>query len=107
MATILAIGLSLTSVFLRNLQNVGQARESVVALYAADAGVELCLYEARSGVDVSNKQLEFQENVSFVLTDTAKQTIITDGCNVLGSASFGFRSTGIFRRSSRALEVGQ
>lgn len=49
MSVILAISLSLNAAFLRNLGNIREAQDSVRALYAADGGVEFCLYEARTG----------------------------------------------------------
>lgn len=107
MSVMLAIGIGMSSVFLKNLQGVRQARSSTTALYIADSGTELCLYEARSGNDVPNNLLEFQEGGSFKITNLADNTDVTAGCNALGSSSFDFRSTGIFRDSSRALEIGQ
>ena len=108
MSVILAIGIGLNAVFLKNLEGVRQARDSTTALYAADTGVELCLYEARSNSDVPNDpDVILQSGATFVIADVADGSDITADCSVLGSGSFGFRATGVFRDSSRALEIGQ
>lgn len=104
MSSILAIGIGMNAVFLKNLQGVRAARDSTMALYAADAGTELCLYEARSGRD---DDIMLVQGSGLVITNLADNSDITADCSALGSGSFDFRATGTFRGSSRALEIGQ
>lgn len=127
MTVLLGIGFSMNTIFLRNLRNVSQARDSVIALYAADVGVEVCVYEARTGqrvdrttafetstIDISanpdpqGQTTNIARNVpAFTLTNLADDSVVSADCTALGSASFGFRSTGTYRDSSRALEISQ
>lgn len=104
MSVIMAIGIGMNAVFLRNLENVRQARESVVALYAADAATELCLYEVRSATDVDESALLFTEGATFRIVEIGGGDVTAD-CNALSSSSFQFRATGVYRDASRALEI--
>lgn len=104
MSVILAIGIGMNVVFLKNLEGVRQARDSTTALYAADTGTELCLYEARSNTD---DDVVLPTGVGLTIADLADNSDITSDCSALGSGSFTFRATGVFRDSSRALEIGQ
>lgn len=102
MSAMLSVGLSMNTLFLRNLRNVGLARESIIALYAADSGTELCLYEWRTR---KNDDAPLQTDASFVITNLDDDTLVTDDCTKLATASAGFRTLGKFRRASRALEI--
>jgi hypothetical protein len=104
MSVILSVGFSLNTLFLRNLRTVGQARDSMTALYAADSGTETCLYETRSGTPVD---LRLENGAEITVTDIATGTVVTDDCSTLGTGSFQFRVTGHFRQSSRAGEISQ
>lgn len=103
MSVMLAIGIGMNTVFLTNLQGVREARNSTVALYAADTGTELCLYEARSRND---DDVVLPQGVGLVITNLADNSDITVNCSSLGD-TFEFRATGTFRNSSRALEISQ
>jgi hypothetical protein len=114
MSVILAIGFSMNTMFIRNLRNVSAAHDSVIALYAADVGVELCIYEARTETGIDNGDVVLGERFTntdfqptFAVTNLTNDQTVTEDCTVLGTASFRFRSTGTFRQSSRALEIGQ
>jgi hypothetical protein len=77
----------------------------MIALYAADSAVEMCLYEART--PVNQPALVFDNGATIQITNSANQADITDNCSVLGSASFGFRATGTYRGVRRTLEISQ
>ena len=108
MSSMLAIGLTLSSLFLGKLKSAGAARDSVVALYAADSAVEKCLYEARQGTD--EPPMIFSNGATYIVVDSAGGPMIldlTDNCSLLGSSSFGFRTTGAYRGVRRSLEISQ
>jgi Tfp pilus assembly protein PilX len=111
MSVMLAIGLTLSGLFISKLRGAAAARDSMVALYAADSAVEICLYEARTGTTDPEPRLVFPSGVLIQITDiTPTQTDITSDCSVLSaapSASFGFRATGTYRGVSRTLEISQ
>ncbi len=103
MTVMLAIGLTLSSLFISKFKAAAAQRNAVVALYAADSAVELCLYEARSGKD--DPPLVMDNGATFTI-DSGAQKGITD-CSTLGSASFNFRATGAYRGSKRTLDISQ
>jgi len=111
MASMLAIGLTLNALFISKFRLAAAARNATVALYAADSGVEMCLYEARTMTDDS--PLVLGNGASLKILDAAPGNAdITDDCSSLaglGTASqpFGFQSTGTFRGTTRALEISQ
>lgn len=107
MTVMLAIGLTLTSLFISKLRSAAAARNAIAALYAADSAVEMCLYEARA--NVNDEPLEMSNGAAFTLTTDSDQEISEagGGCTQLGSGSFGFRATGTFRGSARTLEISQ
>ena len=104
MSVMLAAGLTLTELFVSKLRLAVQARNTMVALYAADSATELCLYEARQLVD--EQPLTFGEGATYRIADMGGVDVTAD-CTALGSASFGFRATGLFRGVSRTLEITQ
>ncbi|HXV26795.1 MAG TPA: pilus assembly PilX N-terminal domain-containing protein [Candidatus Paceibacterota bacterium] len=104
MTIILSVGLSLNTLFLRNLRTIGAARDSVIALYSADSGMETCLYETRSGMTVDRQVLR---DVMFEVTDLSTGMLVTGDCTMLGTGSLEFRVTGTYRNSSRALQISQ
>ncbi len=114
MASMLAIGLTLNGLFLSKLRLSTAARNATIALYAADSGVEMCLYEARTGTD-EGPLLTFVKGfmvlgngAKFKIVDSAPPNKdITADCSVLASGSFGFRATGTYQGTTRALEISQ
>lgn len=108
MSVMLAIGLTLSGLFISKLRSASAARDSTIALYVADSATEVCLYEARQKTVEPDPRLTFQNSAGFQIVDTSPaQTDITVDCSVLGSSSFGFRATGTFRGVSRTLEISQ
>lgn len=105
MSAMLAIGLTLNGLFIRKLRAAGVARDSVAALAAADSAAEMCLYEARHGIDLA--AMTFENEATFSVADLATGTDITADCSTVSSASFGFRATGTYHGVRRTLEVSQ
>jgi len=109
MSVMLAIGLTLNSLFVSKLRAAVSARSALVALYAADSATESCLYQARVPVHSgpATQPLTMDNGATFTITDLADGSDITMDCSKLGQGSFGFRATGNFGGSSRALEISQ
>ncbi|MCC6934426.1 MAG: hypothetical protein IT406_01890 [Candidatus Yanofskybacteria bacterium] len=105
MSVMLAIGLTLNALFIGKLRSASAARDSMVALYAADSAAELCLIEARSATD--QPPITFSMGATYQITDVGSGADVTDNCMALGSASFQFRAVGRYRGTSRALEISQ
>ncbi len=106
MSSMLAIGLTLNSLFLGKLKSAVAARDSVVALYAADSAAEKCLFEARQNSD--QPAMEFANSATYTVVNLAAGTPdVTDNCATLGSTSFQFRATGTYRGVRRSLEISQ
>lgn len=105
MSSMLAIGLTLNSLFLNKFKAALEQRDSVVAIYAADSAVEMCLYEARTA---TNDLPLVMDNGAIVSVEGVNgQGDVTDDCSALGSSSFGFRATGSYRGVRRTLEIDQ
>ena len=106
MASMLAIGLTLNTLFIGKLKNAAAARDSIAAVYVADSAAEKCLYEAR--LNDSQSPLTFANGATYTVTSNAPSNPdVTDDCASLGSSSFGFRATGTYRGVSRTLEISQ
>ena len=112
MSAMLAISLTLTGLFINKLHAANEARDSTVAIYAADSAVEDCLWEARetSKTGPSHPPMTFLSPdlsaVTYTVTSGAGADV-THNCVTLGSGSFQFRATGEFRGVRRTLEISQ
>jgi len=107
MSAMLAIGLTLNSLFLGKLKSAAAARDSVVAFYAADSAVEKCLFEARQNI-INQPAMEFANKATYAVVSMAVGAPdVTDDCASLGSASFQFRATGTYHGVRRSLEISQ
>ncbi len=104
MAVMLAIGITLNSLFISRLRAAGSARAALVALYAADSATESCLYQAR--LKTPDSALTMDNGSTYAVVDVLTNTDVTGDCSVLGR-TFQFRATGTFGGSSRALEISQ
>jgi hypothetical protein len=131
MSVILAISLSLNAAFLRNLGNIREAQDSVRALYAADSGVEYCLYEARTGQeargifenseeqegtngeyffklpeDFGGRSAEFKiTNLEASAADFGENESVNDCLRLQSDNAFDIRATGTFGAANRSLEI--
>ena len=105
MSAMLAIGLTLNSLFLGKLKSAAAARDSIVALYGADSAVEKCLYEARQ--NINQPAMEFANKATYTVVNMAGALDVTDNCASLGSSSFQFRTTGTYHGVRRSLEISQ
>jgi hypothetical protein len=103
MTVMLAIGLTLSSLFANKIKAARSQSNSVVALYAADSATEFCLYEARTATNTSS--LVMGNGATFNI-DSGAQKGITD-CSALGSDTLTFRATGAYFGSQRTLEISQ
>ena len=88
-AVLLSIALSIASIFVPKIKLSGEVRRSVNAIYAADSGIEHCLYVNRVG---QVPPPVFYNGASYVITPS-------------DCSSTPFTSIGTFRDVVRALEV--
>ena len=111
MTAMLAIGVTLSGLFVGKLRAAAAARDSTGAVYAADSAVELCLYEARQATNQPNPSFEGKPDTlsngsTFQIINVATGDDITDDCSALGD-TFQFRATGMNRGVRRTLEITQ
>lgn len=107
MSAMLAIGLTLNALFLSKLKSASAARNSIVALYAADSGAELCLFEARANAN-ETAPLELPAGATMQLSfNNAGVVTVIDDCSAFASATFQFRADGTYRGVRRSLEIAQ
>lgn len=102
MSAMLAIGISMTGIFIGRLERSRGAQDSMIAMYAADSASERCLYEARKGVQ---QLFSLPSGASIVITSGV--TPVTASCTSLSSGTFTFRAVGTYNGVSRALEIAQ
>ena len=108
MSAMLAMGLTLSGLFISKLRIASNARNSTVAIYIADSVVEQCLFAARMQADPAH--MTFQEGGTYEVVgadDGEPEATITDDCMSLDSGLFHFRATGIYRGVRRTLEITQ
>ena len=102
MSVMLAIGITLNALFINKLRLSAAARNTIVALYAADSGAELCLYEFRTGTDTD---LTMDNAATILLLDVDSGAPVSDCSSELTGSPERFRSVGEFRGSTRVLEI--
>lgn len=115
MSAMLAIGLTLSGLFIGKLRSAANARNSTIAIYAADSAVEKCLYEARQQpADGDKPSLTFEyTGADYEIRGTDEQDgaptdgDITADCRSLNTNLFNFKATGIYRGVRRTLEITQ
>jgi len=93
LSILLVIGLGISALMLQQIKLSGQSSQSVIAFYAADAGAERCLYEARKGANAC----PFTD--VFLDVPSTKYTVVYNGTNLI-------ESIGSYKRVVRKLELG-
>lgn len=113
LTVILTVSLGLIAIFIPKLKTVAESVNSTIAIFAADSATELCIYEARKGLDYNESTSTMNDGTldngaSFTIRDVAPPNdFIQTDCSILSSSSYGFRAVGSFRTISRALEITQ
>ncbi|HXK37364.1 MAG TPA: hypothetical protein VJ553_07330 [Candidatus Paceibacterota bacterium] len=103
MSVMLAVGITLNALFINKLRLSAAARNTIVSLYAADSGAELCLYEFRTGSDAPD--IVMANGATVEIFDVDSGAPVTDCSSELTGDPVQFRSVGEFRNSTRALEI--
>lgn len=103
MIAVMVISLSLMRILLPKLKVTGESISSVVALYGADSGLELCIFTNR----VDTSAMTSPPTLSTLLTN-----FTIAGVNIQSypnpcpfNGAVGFRTVGTYRGISRSLEV--
>jgi len=108
LASILAIALTLASVFIPKVRSIAEAGNSTRAIYAADTATEVCLYEARNQPASAVARPLLTNGAIFTIASLSASPVdVSADCRPLGSTTFKFRALGTFNGVSRALEIGQ
>ena len=105
MAVMLAVGVTLTGLFIGKLKRARAAQDSTIAIYTADSAAERCLYEARTGIQAS-PPLTLMSDAAYSIMSNAVD--VTSDCSAIGgSGTFTIRVIGTYHGISRALEINQ
>ncbi|HYU64972.1 MAG TPA: hypothetical protein VEK36_01765 [Candidatus Paceibacterota bacterium] len=100
--------LVLARIFAPKIRSIYEAVNSSVALYGADTGSEVCLYEARKQPAAPIARPILTNGAIFNIASLSATNVdLTNDCRPLGKNYFKIRSTGTFRGISRSLEVSQ
>ena len=107
-AAMLASTMALMRIYLPKLKSINEAVSSTVAILAADAASEACLYEARKQPASPLTRPILTNGATFKIASLSAAPVdITNDCKPLSGSSFQFRATATFRGVTRALEVTQ
>ena len=109
---VLSVTVGLVSVFAPRLRTSSDTKNSVGALFAADSGAELCLYEARRQLPVPSPRVTslLTGEATFTISSSSQQfgkVDVTNNCRPLGGETFRFEVLGTYRGVNRALRVNQ
>ncbi|MBI2669717.1 MAG: hypothetical protein HYX20_01020 [Candidatus Yanofskybacteria bacterium] len=96
MDILLTISLTLSAIFIPKIRVSSDVKSSVGALYAAESGIEWCLYINRVG---STAQPTMSNGATFINGATNAPFIEAD------CAAFPIKSTGTYRGVTRSFEV--
>lgn len=115
LAVILATTVGLVSIFAPRLRTSSDVKNSVGALFAADSGAELCLYEARRRLPAPSPRITalLSGEATFTISSVSQQfgkVDLTADCRPLtvgGNDNFRFEVLGKYRTTNRALRVNQ
>jgi Tfp pilus assembly protein PilX len=111
LSILLAISLGLISLLVIRFKMVGQLEDSVIALFAADSGMEKALFEIANDFPESPPYSEtLDNNATFVVTVKCSPSfncpLDPGGTDPQCDAPrYCIHSEGIFRETTRALEV--
>lgn len=101
MTILLAIALGLSTIFIGQTKMLREMGYSVIAFYAADAGIEKVL------VDRSNPNLTLDYYSGSLLNGATYQIIVTEGgTGGCSAANYCIKSIGTFKETRRAIEIG-
>lgn len=100
LSLVLAIGLGMSILFVRQVKGIGDIGHSVKALYAADTGIEKVLFMSTP----TNTSLEIAEGLSCDVTVYASTSDECDADNYC-ITSIGMFSLGDRPTTTRALEI--
>lgn len=107
-AAMMASTMALMRIYLPKLKSINEAVGSTVAILAADAASEACLYEARKQPASPLVRPILTNGATFKIASLSASPIdITNDCRPLGGTIFQFRATATFRGVARSLEVTQ
>ena len=96
MGFFLSIVFTLSAIFIPKLKIAGDVKRSVGALYAAESGIEWCLYVNRMG---STPQPVMENGATFI-NGITNAPFVEANCS-----SFPIKSLGTYRGVTRSLEV--
>ena len=102
MATVMMISISLMRILLPKVKVTSEAINSVIAIYAADSGMELCIISSRiNSLPIPSLA---QLNNSYMIPGVTIQSY-PNPCPYSPIGSVSARTVGTYRGISRSLEV--
>lgn len=105
MIAVMVISLSLMRVLLPKLKLTGESISSVIAFYAADSGMEWCLFSNRDDPAQSPIVPEQPLTLNYITGITIQYYSGNNPTTCPSGAAIDFRIVGTYRGISRSLEV--
>lgn len=100
LSAILAISLTLTSIFIPKIRSITEAADSIGAIYAADSAMEWCLYNNRGNAP-SLPQPIMSNSATYQIHRNGTPSVCPSG------ETLNYRTVGTFRRVSRSFEISE
>lgn len=100
LSVVLSIGLGISLIVIQQAKMMGEMGNSVIAFYAADAGIEEFLLSTSTPVDIPPTAL--QNGATYQIKVEASST---PNCLPFGASYYCITSTGVYKKTSRAIEI--
>lgn len=99
MTILLAIALGLSAIFLGQMAMFREMGYSVIAFYAADAGIEKILMQRENPLPLNGYSDTLDNEASYVLS------VLSSGQDNCTAANFCIKSIGTYKEIRRAIEI--
>ena len=100
MTILLAIGLSISTIFLSQIKTTKEMGYSVIAFYAADTGIEKALTQRSDPTPLNNYSATLSNGASYTLSVSSGGSGTCPATN-----SYCIKSIGSYQETRRAIEI--
>lgn len=110
LAIMMAVVVGITTVIVVQLSNIKEAGDSVVAFYAADAGIERALYDNKEGYDLEYSVADFVDGDGIIASyEAIIIATTTPGCDTGNAKYYCIRSIGKYESSDtrRGIQISR
>ncbi len=108
MALLLALGLGISAIAFGQIKTIRSMGDSVVALYAADSGIEKVLMLDEPVTMCQSNPSQCQGSLPNGATFTVQALLPDDpSCISMGALNYCIRSVGVYKTTRRAIQISR